>query len=122
MPTDALPYKNVDEYIALQKPEIQPRLEELRKIIRDAAPEATEKISWAMPTFFLSGNLVHFAAAKSHVGFYPGGCVELFADKLTDYHTSKGGIQFPYAKPLPEALIREIIAYRVGENRKRKEK
>ena len=93
-------------------------LEEIRAIIRAAAPEATEKISYAMPTFYYLGNLVHFAGYAGHIGFYPGANgVAAFIDELGDYSTSKGTIQFPLDSPLPKDLITRIVAYRLQENR-----
>lgn len=107
----------IDEYIAQFPPEVQSRLESLRKVIREIAPEAGERISWRMPTFTLNGNLVHFAAHKAHIGFYPGaGGIEAFKDKLSEYKSSKGAVQFPNNKPLPYDLIKEIVAFRVSEN------
>lgn len=115
--TDAM--NTIDEYIAQFPPEVQEKLAAVRNTIREAAPEATEKISWQMPTFYLHGNLVHFAAMKKHIGFYPGPSgVAAFAPKLTEYKTSKGAIQFPLNKPLPLDLIREIVTFRVAENKK----
>ena len=110
----------IDEYIAQFPPEIQEKLQSLRKVIKDTAPDAGEKISWQMPTFTLNGNLVHFAAHKSHIGFYPGPSgIEVFKQKLTDYYKySKGAVQFPYSNPLPFDLIREIVGFRVSENTK----
>jgi uncharacterized protein YdhG (YjbR/CyaY superfamily) len=108
---------SIDEYIAQFTPEIRERLLAFRKVIREAAPDAGEKISWAMPTFTLNGNLVHFAAHKNHIGFYPGvSGIEMFQDKLAEYKSSKGAVQFPNNKPLPFDLIREIVAFRVFEN------
>lgn len=110
-------YKTIDEYICIYPEEMQKLLEQIREIIKKAAPDATEKISWDMPTFYLYGNLVHFAIHKNHIGFYPGESgVANFEDKLKDYHTSKGAIQFPIDKPLPTQLITEIVKFRVKEN------
>lgn len=108
----------IDAYIAQYTPDVQQKLNELRSLIRQYAPEAKEKISWGMATFTLKGkNLVHFAAHKNHIGFYPGASgVERFKEKLTDYKTSKGAIRFPYSKPLPIGLISEIITFRSKEN------
>ncbi|HYE69726.1 MAG TPA: DUF1801 domain-containing protein [Anaerovoracaceae bacterium] len=109
----------IDEYIAQFSPEIQEILQSLRKVIRETAPEAGEKISYQMPTFTLNGNLVHFAAFKNHIGFYPAPSgIEAFKDKLAVYKTSKGAVQFPISKPLPFDLIKEIVAFRVLENKK----
>ncbi len=107
----------VGEYIAQFPPEVQEKLQTLRQAIREAAPQAQEKISWGMATFTLYGNLVHFAANKNHTGFYPGANgVAAYADKLSEYETSKGAIQFPYNKPLPLELVKEIVRFRVQEN------
>jgi uncharacterized protein YdhG (YjbR/CyaY superfamily) len=92
-------------------------MQTVRQAIREAAPQATEKISWQMPTFYLHGNLVHFAGNKSHLGLYPGASgVEHFLPELTEYKTSKGAIQFPYTKPMPIELIQRIAKFRVTEN------
>ena len=86
-------------------------------MIKEAAPEATEKISYQMPTFYLHGNLVHFAAYKEHIGFYlsPSG-IEAFKEEISSYKWAKGSVQFPLDKPIPYDLIRRITAYRVAEN------
>lgn len=110
-------YKTIDEYIKTCEPEIQKILQEIRRVVHEAAPDATEKISWDMPTFYLYGNLIHFMAHKAHIGFYPGASgVENFEKKLGEYHTSKGAIQFPIAKPMPYDLITQIVKFRVKEN------
>lgn len=106
----------IDEYIAKYNGEIKERLILIRDTIKSAAPEASEKISWAMPTFYFKGNLVHFAASKNHIGLYPGSdAIIAFADRLKDYKTSKGAIQFQNCEPVPYGLIRDITAYRVAE-------
>ena len=111
------PYDTVDEYIAQSPEELRGRLEALRAMILDEAPGAREKISWAMPTFELHGNLIHFFAHSRHIGLYPGvEGVAAFQAELTDYKTSKGAIQLPLDRPLPEALIRRIVRHRVAEN------
>ncbi len=108
---------NIDEYIATFPPDVQKILNMLRATIQKAAPDATEKISYAMPTFYLNGNLVHFAAYKNHIGFYPAPSgIEAFEKELSVYKTSKGAVQFPINKPLPFALITKIVRYRVKEN------
>ena len=86
-------------------------------MIKEAAPEATEKISYQMPTFYLHGNLVHFAAYKKHIGFYlsPSG-IEAFKEEISSYKWAKGSVQFPLDKPIPYELIRKITIYRVKEN------
>lgn len=110
---------SIDEYIASRPQEVQPMLVQIRDIIRLAAPEAGEKISWGMATFTLFGNLVHFAAEKRHIGFHPGpSAVIEFEDELTPYHYSKGTVQFPYAQSLPLELIRRMVSFRVEEQKR----
>lgn len=107
----------IDDYIAHFPYEVQEKLQELRVTIREAAPEATEKISYQMPTYDLHGNLVHFAAFKKHIGFYPGSAgTGMFSDELTGYKWAKGSVQFPLDKPIPLDLVRKIVAFRVAEN------
>ena len=108
---------SIDEYIAGFPPETQEMLEEIRGIIRSVAPDATETISYAIPTFDLNGkHLVHFAGFKNHVGLYPtpSGMVA-FAEELARYKSGKGSAQFPLGQPLPKDLIRGIVEFRVGE-------
>lgn len=108
---------SIDEYIAGFSPEIQAVLQAIRRVIRDAAPEAVEKISYQMPTFWLHGNLVHFAAHKKHLGFYPTPSgISAFEEQLANYTTSKGAVHFPYDKSLPGDLIADIVRFRVVEN------
>lgn len=103
----------IDEYIAGQPEELRPVLDAVRDAIRAALPEAEERMSWSMPTFWKGHNLIHFAANKNHLGVYAGDeAVEAFAEKLRGYKTSKGTIQFPYKEPIPLALISEIAAWR----------
>lgn len=107
----------IDEYIAGFPPEVQGRLQEMRTAIRAAAPEATEAISYRMPTFKLHGNLVHFAAFKHHIGFYPvPSGLEAFKEELSAYKGGKGSVQFPLDQPLPLALVEKIVRFRVAEN------
>lgn len=111
---------DIDQYIAGFSPEIKELLHNIRACIRKAAPEATEKISYGMPTFVHNGLLVHFAVNKNHIGFYPSPSgIEAFKDKLTDWKFSKGAIQFPLNKEIPYHLIEEISAFRYAENSKR---
>ncbi|ULQ54135.1 iron chaperone [Flavihumibacter fluvii] len=111
--------ENIDEYIAGFPKDIQVLLQQMRKTIHEAAPEATEKISYGMPTFFLNGNLVHFAAFKAHIGFYPvPSGIEKFKKELSVYKGAKGSVQFPLDQPLPLALVAKIVKFRVQENRK----
>jgi uncharacterized protein YdhG (YjbR/CyaY superfamily) len=113
-------YSTIDEYIALFPKEIRKILTGLRKTIRAAAPDAAERISYQMPTYWQNGNLVHFAAYKNHIGFYPTPSgIQAFKKELSDYEGSKGAIRFPIDKPLPLDLIRNIAEYRVLENAKK---
>ena len=109
---------SIDEYIAGFPPETQKALEELRALIKASAPDATEKISYAMPTFDLNGHhLVHFAGYEKHVGFYPTGSgVEASKEELKPYKSGKGSVQFPLGQPLSTDLIRRIVEFRVEEN------
>ena len=114
-------FSNIDEYIAGFPEETQLLLEQVRATIRSAAPEASEKISYAMPTFYLNGNLVHFAAYANHIGFYPGASgIANFQDEISGYKNSKGAVQFPIGQPLPLDLITQITLFRVIENQLRK--
>ncbi len=111
-------FTTVDEYISLYSPEIQEKLQAIRKVIKENVPDKTEeKISWRMPTYALHGNLVHFAAFQKHIGFYPApDGIEAYQEQLAKYKTSKGAIQFPLDQPLPLELIGEIVRYRVEQN------
>jgi len=96
----------IDEYIAGFPPDVQARLESVRHAIRKAAPGAQEKISYGIPTFALRGNLVHFAAFRNHVGFYPGAAgIAEFVNEFAGYEASKGTVRFPMDRPIPLALI-----------------
>ena len=122
MKSNSVKYVSIDEYIATFPEEIQKKLEEVRATIKTAAPEAKEKISYQIPTFTLYGNLVHFAAFKNHIGFFPTSSgVQSFKHELSQYETSKGTIKFPLDKPLPLDLISKITEYRVAENLKKAE-
>ncbi|WP_438445024.1 iron chaperone [Gorillibacterium sp. sgz5001074] len=108
----------IDAYIGQFPPDIREILTEIRRIIREEAPEAGEKIGYVMPTFTLNGNLVHFAAFKHHIGFYPAPSgIEAFQEELSAYKGAKGSVQFPLGEPVPYDLIRRIVRYRVEENR-----
>lgn len=107
----------MDEYIKTFPEETQKILEEIRATIKAAAPDAQEKISYQMPTFFLHGNLVHFAAFKNHIGFYPVPTgIAKFKKELSVYEQGKGSAQFPLDKPMPLDLITKIVKFRVKEN------
>lgn len=102
----------IDAYIADQPEGIQPLLDQVRETIRTAIPDAQERISWRMPTFWKGINIIHFAAHKNHLGIYPGDQAMVhFADRLQVYKTSKGAVQFPYNKPIPYDLIAEIAKW-----------
>lgn len=110
-------FRSIDEYIATFPEEIQEILQELRATIKACAREAEEKISYQMPTFYLKGNLVHFAAFKHHIGLYPTPSgTQAFKRELSIYQGAKGSIKFPIEEPLPLELIREIVKFRVKEN------
>jgi uncharacterized protein YdhG (YjbR/CyaY superfamily) len=107
----------IDDYISIFPSGVRKVLFELRNTIKEAAPDAEEKISYQMPAFFLRGPLVYFAAHKDHIGFYPTPSgIQAFAKELTDYPTSKGVVRFRYEMPLPSELITEIVKFRVTEN------
>jgi len=109
--------QTIDAYIALFPDDIQMKLNELREIIRSAAPQAEEKISYQMPTFYLKGNLVHFAAYENHIGFYPAPSgIKDFEEELASYKHAMGSVQFPLNKPIPFNLVRRIVKFRVKEN------
>ena len=111
---------SIDEYIATFPKDIQKILQELRATIKAAAPKAEEKISYQMPTFFLNGNLVHFAAFKKHIGFYPTPSgIEAFQKELSVYEGAKGSVQFPIDEPMPLKLISRIVKFRAAENIKK---
>jgi len=108
---------SVDEYIAGFPPDVQDRLQKIRALIRDEAPEATETISYAIPTFDLRGrHLCHFAAFKGHLSFFPTGKgAAAFADELKTYKGGRGTVQLPYSRPLPADLIRRMVRYRAAQ-------
>jgi len=109
--------KDIDEYLERHSNEDQRLLRQMRATIHNVAPEATEKISYGIPTFYLNGNLVHFAAFANHIGFYPTSSgIAAFKKQLGRYKWSKGAVQFPKAKPLPLALVTKIVKFRVKEN------
>jgi uncharacterized protein YdhG (YjbR/CyaY superfamily) len=109
-------FTTVDEYISLFPPKIRSGLDLLRKTIRKAAPDAKEVISYHMPAYRMKSVLVYFAATKDHYGFYPTSSpVIAFKEELKSYDTSKGTIRFPFDKPIPVKLIRDIVKFRVME-------
>ncbi|MDP4126415.1 MAG: DUF1801 domain-containing protein [Bacillota bacterium] len=122
MEGNKITFDSIDEYIQKFPPEIQEILQKLRNVIKESAPDAKEKISYQMPTFSLHGNLVHFAACKNHIGFYPTPSgINTFKHELSEYKMTKGSIHFPLEKPLPYQLIGKIVKFRVAENIKQAE-
>ena len=120
MENKKITYTTIDEYIATFPAEVQKKLNELRAVIKASAPEATEKISYQMPTFYQNGNLIHFAAFKNHIGIYPTpNGIEAFADELSKYEGGKGSKKFPLTEPLPLDLISRIVKFRITENLKK---
>lgn len=117
MTTARKPFKNIDQYIGTFPPNVQGILGQLKKTIQEAAPEAIETISYGIPTFRLNGNLVHFAAYKNHIGFYPTpSAIVAFKKELSPYKQAKGSVRFPIDQPIPFSLAREIVEYRVKQN------
>ena len=110
-------FQTVDEYIDSFPKNVRDKLTKLRRCIRQNAPEAVELISYNMPAFKLKRILVYYAAHKEHIGLYPmSSAITVFRDQLADYKTSKGTIQFPLDKEIPEELVRKIVQFRVKEN------
>ena len=118
MESEKIQIQTIDEYIAQFPEVVQALLREMRAVIRAVAPEAEEKISYQMPTFYLNGNLVHFAAYKNHIGFYPAPSgIEHFKEELSGYAGAKGSVQFPLDQPIPFDLVARITTFRAEENR-----
>lgn len=110
-------YKTIDEYILQFPKDLQLKLNSLREYIKQCVPQAIEKISWGMPTFYYNGNLIHFAQHKNHIGLYPGPeAIEHFKDELIEYKYSKGAIQFSNDSQLPYELINKIIKFNIERN------
>ena len=104
--------QTIDEYIAVQDETVRPKLNEVRAILRSALPDAQERISWSMPTYWKGQNLIHFAVSKKHIGIYPGGeATTVFAEELAGIDVSKGTIRLPYDKELPAELIKKIAVW-----------
>lgn len=117
MDNNKIEFHSIDEYISTFPEDVQQKLQSIRSVIKNTAPEAVEKISYQMPTFYLHGNLVHFAAFKHHIGFYPAAKgIEAFNQELSAYKGAKGSVQFPLDKPLPLDLITRIVKFRVEQN------
>ena len=110
--------QSIDEYIALFPRDVQALLRQVRTTVKKAAPDAEEAIKYRIPTFVLNGNLVHFAAFKHHIGFYPAPSgVEAFKQELSRYEGAKGSVQFPIDQPMPVKLIEKIVKFRAQEAR-----
>ncbi len=117
MKIDQTAPRTIDDYIASFPPAVQVVLQKIRSTIRKAAPQAQETIKYRMPTFTLNGNLVHFAAFKNHIGFYPvPSGIKAFQNELSRYEGGKGSVQFPLDQPIPYGLISRIVKYRAREN------
>lgn len=117
MPADRAAFTTIEEYIASFPPDVGAILEKIRSTVRKAAPDAEETIRYNMPTFTLSGNLVHFAAFKKHIGFYPPvkGDAKL-AKAVSVYAGEKGNLRFPLDQPIPYGLIGRLVKLRVKKN------
>ena len=113
-------FTTIDEYIRTFPGEVRRELEKMKKTIQEAAPDATEAIRYQMPTFRLNGkNLVHFAAFRHHIGFYPiPSGIEAFKKELSVYKQGKGSVQFPLDRPVPYELVKKIVKFRVAETMK----
>ena len=113
-------FTTVDEYISSFPKETQKILKDIRATIKAAAPDAEEKISYQMPTYYLNGNLIHFAAYKNHIGIYPTpNGIESFKKELSKYKGAKGSVRLPIDEPMPLKLISRIVKFRVAENLKK---
>lgn len=121
MRNDRTAPETIDDYIAGFPKDVQEVLNKIRTTIRKAAPDATETLQYRIPTFTLEGTLVHFAAHKNHIGFYPTPTgIERFREELSRYEGAKGSVKFPLDKPIPFALIGKIVKFRVKENQERR--
>jgi uncharacterized protein YdhG (YjbR/CyaY superfamily) len=113
----------VDEYIAGFPKDVQKILKAVRAVVSVAAPDAQERIAYQMPTYTMGKNLAHFAAFKNHIGFYPTpNGISSFEKQLSKYKRGKGSVQFPIDKPMPLALIKRMVEYRVKEQKKKNAK
>lgn len=107
---------SIDEYISTFPNHVQTILQQVRRTVKEAAPEASEAIKYGIPTFVLKGNLVHFGAYKNHIGFYPTpSAANAFEDDFANYKTGKGSVQFPIDEPMPLDLITKIVKFRIKE-------
>lgn len=116
-PYGSIKFSTIDEYHAAFDKPVKTLLDKMRNTIRKSAPDAEEIIRYNIPTFKRNKNLVHYAAFKEHIGFYPGpNAIDMFSKELEKYNTSKGTVQFPMTEPLPEALIKSIVEFRVEKD------
>ena len=123
MDKSEIKFSTIDEYIVLFPIETREKLVQMRELIRSLVPEASEKISYQMPTFYLNGNLVHFAAYRHHIGFYPGASgIAAYESELAQYKYAKGSVQFPLDRELPTELITKIVEFRREESINKKKK
>jgi uncharacterized protein YdhG (YjbR/CyaY superfamily) len=123
MTTSEKQFKTIDEYIATFPADVQDILEKLRQVIRESAPDAEETLSYQIPTFKMKVNLVHFAAFKNHIGFYPTpSAIEAFKKELFSYAVAKGSVKFPLGKPIPFDLVRKIVKFREQEIKNKDQK
>lgn len=110
----------IDDYIAQCPKEVQPIMQEIRRVIKEVAPQAEERISYMMPAFYWKGYLVYFAPHKDYIGFYPTGSgIEAFKDEVSGYKGTKGAVHFPLNQPMPFELIRKMVRFKMQENEKR---
>ena len=120
--SSSIRFNTVDQYIRSLPPQSKEKIIELRQLIKKAAPDAEELISYNMPSFNYYGRLVYYAAFRSHIGFYPmASGISIFQDQIQKYKWAKGSVQFPIDQSLPAALISKIIKYRVKENKEKHE-
>ncbi len=116
MKKNSTPVKTIDEYIAAFPADVQSILQQIRTVVRTAVPDAHEAIKYRIPTFVLGENLVHFAAFKNHISFFPTSSgIRQFKKQLARFHTSKGTVQFPLGQPVPYGLLKQIAKFRANE-------
>jgi uncharacterized protein YdhG (YjbR/CyaY superfamily) len=112
--------RDVNEYIGSFPADVQQKLQQIREVIKNAAPHTKEIISYGMPAYKQHGNLVYFGAAKKHLGFYPGAAaIAYFKTELAAYKGAKGSVQFPYNQPMPLDIVTKIVLFRIAEDEER---
>lgn len=117
LPYGPLKFKTIDDYHTSHQGRVREQLDEIRRIIRSTIPDASETISYNMPTFRKFRNLVYYAAHKNHIGLYPGSApIQIFEDDLKAFKTSKGAIQLPLDQDIPAELIKRILRYAVSQD------